>query len=116
MERIRGEYDPRQLLLGLHLHGVSRRSTRRDNRYQTGLRLQHAGIELRHFTDAADGHLRLCRDRCTESRTGIYVGTSLFYLETIIITISMRVRLVRNDLTGEILTSESIEHLFLYVI
>lgn len=75
VERIRGEYDPRQLLLGLHLHGVPRRPTRGDNRHQTGLRLQHVGVKLHHSADTTGGHLGLHRGRRIESRTGIHAGT-----------------------------------------
>jgi len=112
MEWIRGEYDHRKLLLGLHLHGIPRWPTRGNNRYQTSFRLQHVGVKLRHSTDTAGGYLRLHRSRHIESRTGIYAGTSLFHLGTIKIIISVCVCLVRNDL----INSESIEHLSLHVI
>lgn len=120
VERVRGEPDPRQLLLGLHLHGAAGRPARGDHRHQTGIRLQHADIELHHPADAAGRHSRLRGGRGVESRTGIHAGT-LFILSKVVTPRCceqyrrMSARPLReSDLTRvtreSLLASESIEH------
>lgn len=98
MERIRSESDSRQLLLGLHMHGDTGRSTRRSNWHEEGFRLQHAGIEFHHSVDAISSYIRLCRRCRVKSHTGIYAGTLLFFF-IFLITISWQmcigVRFVR---------------------
>lgn len=80
MERIPSEPCTGKLLLGLHLHRITRRKAGGNRRSEEGIWIQHAVIEWYYALDTVVRHLWIHHGGRFKNRSWIHAGAFLFFL------------------------------------